>query len=282
MTSDNFHIRTMRPSEVDIAIEWARLEGWNPGIYDGECHYAVDPDGWFIGEVDDEPVATAVFTNYDSRFSFAGFYIVRPGYRHQTYGQQIWNAGLAHTEGRNLGGDGVYEMMDKYQKISGFNFAYRNIRWEGVADGKEQEELVPVGSLPFEEILAYDTDHFPVSRRKFLEKWISQPESTALAFPGKDNTIQGYGMIRRCFTGHKIGPIFADTPEIAEKIFQGLTASIPGEPVFFDTPEPNSDAIAIARRHNMTEIFGTARMYTGNIPDLPINNIFGVTTFELG
>ena len=45
MSTDNFHIRTMCPSEVDIAIEWVRLEGWNPGIYDGECHYAVDPDG---------------------------------------------------------------------------------------------------------------------------------------------------------------------------------------------------------------------------------------------
>jgi len=32
----------------------------------------------------------------------------------------------------------------------------------------------------------------------------------------------------------------------------------------------------------MQQVFATARMYSGGDLDLPVKNIFGVTTFELG
>jgi hypothetical protein len=32
----------------------------------------------------------------------------------------------------------------------------------------------------------------------------------------------------------------------------------------------------------MKEVFATARMYNRAIPDLPLDAIYGVTTFELG
>ena len=59
-------------------------------------------------------------------------------------------------------------------------------------------------------------------------------------------------------------------------------AEIPGETIFLDTPEPNGAALRMARDRTMTEVFGTARMYTKKNPQLPIHEIFGVTTFELG
>jgi len=46
--------------------------------------------------------------------------------------------------------------------------------------------------------------------------------------------------------------------------------------------KPNTAAVALARRHGMVPVFETARIYTKAIPDLPINEIFGVTSFELG
>ncbi|MBP2132144.1 hypothetical protein J2128_000065 [Methanomicrobium sp. W14] len=32
----------------------------------------------------------------------------------------------------------------------------------------------------------------------------------------------------------------------------------------------------------MSEVFVTARMYTKEVPKLPLKNIFGVTSFEMG
>jgi hypothetical protein len=35
-------------------------------------------------------------------------------------------------------------------------------------------------------------------------------------------------------------------------------------------------------RHGLVPVFETARMYSGAIPDEPVERIYGVTTFELG
>jgi len=42
------------------------------------------------------------------------------------------------------------------------------------------------------------------------------------------------------------------------------------------------DALALAARYKMSEVFGCARMVLGPVPELPDAEIFGVTTFELG
>jgi len=56
----------------------------------------------------------------------------------------------------------------------------------------------------------------------------------------------------------------------------------PAELVYLDTPEVNQAAAALAERYNMKVAFETARMYTGKNPVLPIDRLFGVTSFEIG
>ena len=60
-----------------------------------------------------------------------------------------------------------------------------------------------------------------------------------------------------------------------------LLASADGE-VFLDVPAVNRDAIALAEALGLKPVFETARMYTGAIPPLRIDRVFGVTSFELG
>lgn len=275
-------IRRAEPDEIPVFVEWAGKEGWNPGLHDGGCHYAVDPDGWFVAASGEEIVGTIALTNYDDSFSFGGFFIVKEEFRHTGIGWKLWTSAIIHAGNRNLGIDGVFEMQDRYAENSGFEFAYRNIRWEGTASGSPQDELTRTDNFSFAEIADYDTLHFPARRESFLKRWLDMPDSTSLAYPGAGGEIAGYGTIRRCMNGHKIGPLFADTPEIAEKILEGLTSTISGETFFFDTPEINDEAVKMAESRNMTEVFGTARMYTREMPRLPLENIFGVTSFELG
>ena len=88
-------IRAMRPKEIAIAADWAAAEGWNPGLADAACFATVDPQGFFIGELDGEPAATVSCVNYDARFAFLGFYIVREDLRGRGYGLRVWNAAIA-------------------------------------------------------------------------------------------------------------------------------------------------------------------------------------------
>ena len=61
-----------------------------------------------------------------------------------------------------------------------------------------------------------------------------------------------------------------------------MLAEAPPGSVFLDVPEPNAAAIAMAREAGMTPAFETARMYAGKAPDLPLAQIYGITSFELG
>ncbi|MFA5019183.1 MAG: GNAT family N-acetyltransferase, partial [Methylobacter sp.] len=105
MVSPNYKIRTMSRDEINVAIDWAASEGWNPGLYDADCFYTADPEGFLVGELNNEPVATISAVKYGETFGFIGFYIVKPDYRGQGYGIQIWNAGLERLSGRNVGLD---------------------------------------------------------------------------------------------------------------------------------------------------------------------------------
>src|SRR5262245_58066213 len=121
-------IRAIRPDEIAVAIDWAAAEGWNPGLADAECFGTVDAEGFLIGELDGAPAATISCLNYDDRFAFLGFYIVRGDLRGRGYGLRIWNAAVAHAGARTIGLDGVVAQQDNYRK-SGFRLAYANISY---------------------------------------------------------------------------------------------------------------------------------------------------------
>ena len=104
---NELRIRTMRPDEIPIAVEWAAAEGWNPGLANSACFATVNSDGFLVGELDGAPVATVSCINYDARFAFLGFYIVRRDVRGRGYGLRIWNAAMSHAGARVIGLDGV-------------------------------------------------------------------------------------------------------------------------------------------------------------------------------
>jgi GNAT superfamily N-acetyltransferase len=183
MRQQAYAIRSMTRSEVDIAVDWAAAEGWNPGWHDAGCFHAADHGGFFVGLLEGQPVATISAVKYGDSFAFVGFYIVKPEFRGQGYGMQIWNAALATLGGRNVGLDGVVDQQENYRK-SGFALAYRNIRYQGAGAGAVQSEgdFVPLSTLGFDEIARYDRPFFPDDRRKFLEHWLTQAGCIASAY----------------------------------------------------------------------------------------------------
>src|SRR5262249_28663175 len=142
-------------------------------------------------------------------------------------------------------------------------------------------QIVSLDRVPFIALTAYDRQLFPALRERFLRCWIARPGSVGLAVM-RDAVLVGYGVIRPCRRGDKIGPLFADDVEAAEALLLELAGAVRGGPVYFDTPEPNRVAVALAERHGMKPVFETARMYTKGAPEIDLDRVFGVTTFELG
>lgn len=278
----DLQIRNLRPEEISIAADWAAAEGWNPGLSDAACFAIPDAKGFFVGEIDGEPVATVSCVNYDDRFAFLGFYIVRSDFRDRGHGLRIWNAAIAHAGTRVIGLDGVVAQQDNYKK-SGFQLAYANIRYGGIvaAPLRPPADVVALDTIPFARVEADDATVFPAPRGAFLRAWIDTSGHIGRALL-RDGKLAAWGVIRPCRTGRKIGPLVADDRAAAEAIAQALLASAGDGEVFLDVPAVNREAIALAESLGLTPVFETARMYTGPIPPLRIDRVFGVTSFELG
>ncbi|MBX9256166.1 GNAT family N-acetyltransferase [Desmonostoc muscorum CCALA 125] len=278
---DNFTVRPMSRSELDLVIDWAAAEGWNPGTYDAECFYQADQCGFFVGELNNELVASISAVAYSKHFAVIGFYIVKPQFRGRGFGMKMWRAAMAYlgTE-RNISLDGEIAQQENYQK-SGFQIAYSHIRYEAFGGGVAPSGIVELKTVPIDKLVAYSQELFPAERKQFLQLWIKQPNSAAYGVV-RDGHIVGYGVIRQSHTGFRIGPLNADDEQIAEQLLLALLAFGSDALVFLDVPDANSEAIKLAQRYGMKPVSKVARMYNKEIPNLPINRVFAVTCLEVG
>jgi GNAT superfamily N-acetyltransferase len=271
-------------AEWPVIAGWAAAEGWNPGPADGACFLAQDPDGFFLGSVDGRPVSAVSVVNYGDAFSFLGLYLVDPAFRGRGHGFTTWLAALPHAGSRTIGLDGVVDQQDNYRR-SGFTLAYRNIRYLGPTETDRDDVpapfLRPAADVGLSAIAEYDRQCFPAERPAFLERWLTAPGHIALAAV-QDGRLTGYAVLRPAPDFAKIGPLFADTPAVAEALFDALAAESDGGPVAVDVPEPNAAALALVESRGLKPVFETARMYTGPVQEVAVERVFGVTTLELG
>ncbi len=279
---DGLLIRPMEIADMETAVEWAAREGWNPGLHDAACFYVVDPAGFIGAELEGQMLGCVSAVQYDENFAFGGFFLVKPEWRGKGIGRRLVEAAFSHITARCVANDGVVAQEQNYKKM-GFETAHHNIRFEGMGQScpVQHSSLLELNTIPLEQLNAFDYTHFKARRESFIECWIRQPGSKAVGFV-EDGQLLGYGVIRKCRQGYKIGPLFAARPDIAEEIFDVLSDHAAGAVIVLDIPEPNLEAGKLVKRHAMRAVFETVRMYRGPNPGLPLDRIFGITSFELG
>ncbi|MCE3046192.1 GNAT family N-acetyltransferase [Legionella sp. 16cNR16C] len=279
----NYVIERMSRQEANIAFEWAAREGWNPGLHDINCYYQTDPDGFFAGKLDGKTIAIGSAVRYDEHFAFCGFYIVDKAYRGGGYGLALTRKRLEYVGSRNAGIDGVPQMLEKYSRL-GYRQAHANARyrWEthSIAIAADPS-FIDLKQVDLKRLSDYDRQHFPARRESFLNCWINQPDSISLACLHQGE-LCGYGVIRPAHEGYRIGPLFADNPAIANDLFLQLCKQAKSHLVFLDIPENNPHAINLVKQYEMEKVFTTARMYLKGEPEVKIQSIYGITSFELG
>jgi len=274
-------VRHLAAPDIHLVVDWAREEGWNPGINDAGCFYAADPGGFLASLNREEPAAVISLVRYDASFAFLGLYICRPDLRGQGYGFRVWEAAMASAGARTIALDGVPAQQENYAR-SGVELAWCNTRYEiQEGTGDDVPGLIDLDSVPFTDVTCYDADVFEADRRTFLRFWLAQPGASRLGIV-HDGRLAGWGLLRPCAEGSKIGPLMADNRHVAELLLDGLCARGSGQPVFIDAPETNAEAVRLVEARGMTPCFETARMYRGTPPPIDIGKVWGLTTFELG
>jgi GNAT superfamily N-acetyltransferase len=287
MFSDStYRVRPLSRNMLDTVVGWAAAEGWNPGLDDADIFWETDPKGFVGLEMKGELIGSGSIVSYCNQFGFMGFFIMRPEFRNQGLGAQLWHERVRLLRTRldpnaSIGMDGVFTMQPFYSR-GGFVFQYRTPRMEGIGVySTPDSRVVELSLIPFSQVQQFDQLHFGYDRTAFLKRWITPRNGLGMGFV-RGNQLAAMGVIRPCLSGFKIGPLFAQDEESANAVFDALSSHATGKPIFLDTPECNPHARSLAQRKNMHEVFGCARMYLGTPPRLPVKHIYGITTFELG
>jgi GNAT superfamily N-acetyltransferase len=275
----------MTRDEAGLLDTWAAEEGWNPGLSDISTAWAFDPEAFIALRHGDECVGGGAIIAYGRDAGFMGLFIMRADVRRQGLGRLLWHERLRRLRARlkpeaPIGMDGVFEMAPFYE-AGGFTYLYRDLRFQGDAAGTLDPDAVPLDRVPAATVDEYDATVSGIRRPAFMHAWTAQPNGQGFAML-RGGTLTGYGFRRRCRTGHKIGPLYADDAATARRLLSSLLSGIPGEPVSLDVPEPNIAALGIMKDLGWQQSFGCARMVNGPAPAMQVPRVFGVTSFEFG
>ncbi|MCT8161800.1 GNAT family N-acetyltransferase [Pseudoruegeria sp. SHC-113] len=271
--------RTLTADEVTLAVEWAAAEGWNPGLHDAQTFHAADP-GAFVGCFVEGALAAVIsVARHSAGFGFLGFYICRPDLRGRGHGLALWQAALPRLDGATVGLDGVVAQQENY-RASGFAYAHANTRFAIGPTQLPEAPALDAVTARVDAVHGLDTEVTGFSRSTYLQAWLAQPEARSLMLMNGARCA-GWGVARPCREGTKIGPLMADSPDLAETLFLSLASGAAG-PVFLDVPMPNAAAAAMAERLGMEPVFETARMYRGRAPKEDLARLYGVMSFEFG
>lgn len=274
-----YKIKRASLADMDFLIEMAKNEGWDPGLNDAKNFFAADNNGFFIGELDGKPISCISAVKYNG-YGFIGFYIVKEEFRGKDYGIKIWQHALDYLKDVNVGLDGVVAQVENYKKF-GFKLAHANARYfgsinENITDGN----IINASFVDFEALCEYDELHFGAERRNFLKEWINQKESFSVCYV-ENYEIKGFATVRKTFGANKIGPLFAQNKEIAQSILLSLASKTEGK-FYLDINEEFTPAVELVNKYGMKKVFETKRMYTSQPPTAKWDEVFGITSFELG
>lgn len=272
-------VRRMTRDDLELALDWARAEGWNPGIDDAAAFFAADPDGFFLKEVAGRPAAAVSVVNHDAAFAFLGLYICHPTFRGQGLGLEVWCAGLAHAGTRCVGLDGVPEQQSNYAR-SGFSHLGRTVRYRGRGAGSPTAGTgVPTD---VKDLIQADMQATGIRRRRFSSAWFTGTKTRRTHCLSATDPAASFATFRRCAEGIKIGPFHANNPAAAKALLASVPVEFGDGPLYIDVPDTSPALVEFLKERGFEPVFETARMYSAKPPAAAPPKFYGVATLELG
>lgn len=288
-------IRPLQDSDVPTVVQWARLEDFAPGIGDITIYRNTDRQGIWLGWQGDTPIGCIAGVKYNRAYGFIGLYIVRSEFRGLGHGHQLWNTALNHLDDVDcIGLEAAPKLIEHYREW-GFRSDAKTVRWQllnrtpnDFAQDREEAsglEVIRGVNLAMEAVHEYDAKREATPRHHFLTQWLSHPAGDVMTLMDQQGQCHGFARIRPCLLpigeGWRIGPILADSAELAHRLIGNLLAEHPGV-VLIDAPASNPGAGSVLTRLGFKQVSSTTRMYRGDVTPIPHDAVFGLACLELG
>ena len=283
------YVRPMTRSEARQLQDWVVSERWDEGEHDADVLYDIDPDGfWAILDDEGRLIGGVAAIAPDDEFGSASMLYLTPEAR----GQGMWQRTLTDLMtliGHRLATDitvTVFVFPDTVDATLPWGFVrlHDEVRMvrpptlpgefpldEGVIDARDVSQA---------DVIAFDAGHAGRPREALWRRWLDLPSSVTAAVID-DKRIVGLGTLRPSALGHRIGPLYATDPSVAERLMRRLLHDARGRRVAMDVPVGNPDAISLANAFGFAEDFRTVRMVRGPIPDVPWEQRYATVMLHL-
>lgn len=261
-------------AELELVLEWAAAEGWNPGLDDAEAFFAADPRGFFVAVENDALVGAISVVNHSPAFAFLGLYIVTPPHRGKGIGFGLWKHAMQHAGDRTIGLDGVPEQQSNYA-ASGFQHAGKTVRYAGALDGATCPDMRPATTEDIGALIDREAKASGVRKAAYLAAWFSNASNRKTYIHPN-----GFLTVRQCREGAKIGPLIAEDKASASDMLRHVCAGSSGA-IMIDVPVQSNVLATLCQSLSLSPVFETARMYRGAAPEADAS-VFAVASLELG
>ena len=305
MAHGKFTVRRLTTAEEvkELVCDKTVTANEKPGRLDHVNYFAVDNTGFYVGELDGQPISCISVVKHNDTYAFVGNYHVVEQYRGRGYGFLTWKTAMdSLNDDCNVGLHTVLHNETLYKK-SGFQRAWINKRFRLVASQATSAFsgiqlspricVTPVPEVDFEDILEYTTSVYGFERYSFLEKWANSSNSWGCVATNSRGRIVGYANVRTTHPQNqwwKIGPLLADDSQIARSLYKAILEKVSAEDqngtVVVDVPFGtlfSSDTLQIVNELSGIHYTTYSRMYTKGLPsNMDLKKIFGLTTVQIG
>ena len=291
----DLNIEQAQFSDIQTIIEWARHEGFAPGLGDIDIYRNTDRQGVWIGKVNSSAIGCIAGIKYNKIYGFIGLYIVKPEYRGCGYGHKLWQKAMEYLDDvRCIGLEAAPHLVGKYSEW-GFKNASQTIRWQLLNTDTDQHKhkfpknnsltVVTGPDIPLETIKQYDAEREFTARPHFISQWLKHPSGQVIALVDHKRFCHGFARIRPCLLstgeGWRIGPILADSSDLAEILITNLLKKNKGV-ILIDSPQINSNAQSLLANMGFKQISATTRMYKGSHHVPLTGDVYALACLELG
>jgi GNAT superfamily N-acetyltransferase len=279
--------RPMSPEDVPGGLRLCRQSRWNQLAEDWTELLALCPQGGRVALRNDEIVGSVITLNYENRFTWIGMLLVDPACRGKGIGSDLFSLSLQvfpELSPQRL--DATPQGRPVYQRF-GFRDEYELMRMQLCAGSRQMPvnsglSARPIAAGDLDAVFRRDYQVFGADRKHLLEWAFRQAPEYAWVVEEKGN-LAGYCFGRHGHNFEQVGPVVADSYEIAILLLSSALSGKPDYSFIVDVPCHHGPLRNWLKEMGFTDQRPFTRMFLGEncFPGIP-ENLFAIFGPEFG
>ncbi len=260
--------RVMTTGDLAGADELRRLAGWNQTMEDWREMLRLGGAGCFVAEGKGKVLGTVMGIMFGQALAWIGMMLVHPDHRRHGIGAGLMQRVLKHLQQAKVGCiklDATPAGYPLYEKL-GFVTERKLTRWQ-----RPENVIAPAETASCETRELQEADWPAVerldtagigARRGAVLRSLAQRSRSALVWPAHGK-VAGWALLRGGARSDYLGPLQCTDSDGGLGLAAALLRFAEGRSVFWDIPDENEHAKAVAQKLGFEKVRPLTRMWLG-------------------